>query len=56
MSLERYMSGGVKIRCSNCGRVVKDGVRYLRKKPYCRDCFGKRLGRKKEKDSKEVIP
>ena len=54
MNLEHYMPGGVKIRCSTCGKVIKDGVRYLKKNPYCRDCFGKRLRRKKEKDSKEV--
>ena len=38
-------------RCADCGEPATDklGVtRYLKKEPLCRDCFGKRLGRKKE--------
>ncbi len=54
MSLEQYMPGGVKIRCSDCDVVLKGPIRYLKKKPYCHDCFGKKLGRKKETDSEEV--
>lgn len=50
MSLEQYMPGGVKIRCSDCKKVIEGPVRRLKKMPYCRECFGKRLGRKKEKD------
>ena len=54
MSLEKFMPGGVKIRCSSCGQVIKGTVRRLTTKkckdePLCHVCFGKRLGIKKEK-------
>lgn len=41
----------VKIHCSDCKEILKGTIRYLKKnkkKPLCRDCFGKRLGKKKE--------
>ena len=48
MSLEQFMPGGVKNRCSNCGKVLKT-VRKLKnektgkEKPYCRECYYKKL-------------
>jgi len=50
------MPGGAKIRCSDCGKVIKGTVRRLTTKkcknePFCHECFGKRLGRKPENEN-----
>lgn len=58
MTLERFMPA-LKERCNKCGSLITGDVRYLKDKkkkiPLCRDCFGKRFGRKKEPDKNDVV-
>lgn len=50
MTLEQFIPG-LKRRCSDCGEILPEGeTRWLEKKgekkPLCRNCFGRQLGRK----------
>lgn len=55
MSLDQFMDpDSIKIRCADCKTVLTGTIRRLQKKgekpkPYCRECYGKHLGRKEEK-------
>lgn len=52
MTLEEFMPE-LNERCSKCGEVIEGAPRFIHekgkpRKPYCRKCFGKRLGRKED--------
>jgi hypothetical protein len=53
MTLERFIPGGIPIRCCKCKKVLKSPIRRLEGKPYCRECYGKRLGRKPKREIDE---